>query len=111
MGHIRMVGYVTEEEHFGAKLGRIDVSMEDGSKVTQYFSGSAIFRVTPTTEEIARRAARTNSVQPISAWELRERRGEARGRLAADWFYQWRRDHGWQGLGPLRKERANEQGT
>ena len=71
MGHTRMAGKVTEEEHFGAKLGRIDIPKPDGGCFTQFFSGSSLFRLTPTTEEIARRAAAGGNPEPVSAWELR----------------------------------------
>lgn len=29
MGHVRMAGRVTEEEHFGGKMGRIDIPKEE----------------------------------------------------------------------------------
>jgi len=56
MGHVRLAGYVTEEEHFGTKLGRIDVHSGE-QVVTQFFGGNSVYRVTPTTEEVARRIA------------------------------------------------------
>jgi len=60
MGHVKLAGLVTEEEHFGAKLGRIDIPNGDGF-TTQYFTGGSIYRLTPTTEEIAR---------AVNRWEL-----------------------------------------
>lgn len=69
MGHLRTAGYVTEEEHFGCKLGRIDIPNGEGS-VTQYFGGSSIYRLTPTTEEIARAVALRNQPAPVQRWEL-----------------------------------------
>lgn len=58
MGHVRLAGMVTEEERFGAKMGRIDIpGPGDGIFATQYFSGGSIYRVTPTTEEVARKIA------------------------------------------------------
>lgn len=69
MGHVRLAGRVTEEEHFGAKLGRIDIPNGDGF-TTQYFSGGSIYRLTPATEEIARRVAQSNQPQPVHRWEL-----------------------------------------
>ena len=58
MGHVRLAGRVTEESHFGVALGRIDIPSADGY-TTQYFGGSSIYRLTPTTEAIARSVAST----------------------------------------------------
>jgi hypothetical protein len=69
MGHVRLAGKVTEEEHFGAKLGRIDIPNADGF-TTQYFTGGSIYRLTPTTEEIARGVALRNQPEPVHRWEL-----------------------------------------
>ncbi len=71
LGHIRTAGYVTEEQHFGATVGRIDIPQADGSLVTQWFGGGAVFRCTPTTEEVARAVAvSSNSSRPVQRWEL-----------------------------------------
>ncbi len=70
MGHIRLAGYVTEEERFGSTVGRIDIPGPDGKSVTQYFGGGSIYRLTPTTEEIARAVAERGSPAPVSRWEL-----------------------------------------
>lgn len=69
MGHVRIAGLVTEEERFGAKLGRIEIPNGDGF-VTQYFNGASIYRFTPTTEAIARMVANLNQPQPVHRWEL-----------------------------------------
>lgn len=69
MGHVRLAGKVTEEEHFGAKLGRIDIPDADGF-TTQWFSGGSIYRLTPTTEAIARGVALRNQPEPVHRWEL-----------------------------------------
>ncbi len=71
LGHFRTAGYVTEEEHFGCKLGRIDVP--DGDRVaTMFFGGSSIYRLTPTTEEIARAVAARDQPNPVERWELKQ---------------------------------------
>jgi hypothetical protein len=70
MGHVRLAGYVSEEEKFGGKLGRIDVPHPDGRTTTQFFGGSSVYRLTPCTEEIARSVARHNEVKPIFTFEL-----------------------------------------
>lgn len=69
MGHVKLAGRVTEEEHFGAKLGRIDIP-NSGGFTTQYFSGGSIYRLTPTTEEIARGVAQRNQPEPVHRWDL-----------------------------------------
>lgn len=69
MGHVRLAGRVTEESHFGVALGRIDIPAADGY-ITQYFGGSSIYRLTPTTEEIARSVALHNQPAPVRTWEL-----------------------------------------
>lgn len=73
MGHVRMAGRVTEEERFGAKLGRIDIPKDDPAGVgfsTVYFGGGSVYRLTPCTEEVARSVARRNQPEPIHRWEL-----------------------------------------
>lgn len=71
MGHVRLSGRLSEENHFGSVLGRIDIPQLDGSMVTQYFSGSSVFRITPTSEQIARDIALSDKPKPIQVWELR----------------------------------------
>jgi hypothetical protein len=69
MGHVRLAGRVSEEAHFGTALGRIDIPNGD-TFTTQYFGGSSIYRLTPTTEEIARSVAAVNQPEPVRPWEL-----------------------------------------
>lgn len=50
MGHVCHVGRLTEVERFGVKMGRVDVPKNgrfDEGFVTFYFSGSAVYRITP----------------------------------------------------------------
>jgi hypothetical protein len=72
MGHVRIAGRVSEEERFGAKMGRIDIPTGDGF-TTQYFGGSSVYRLTPTTEEAARLVAKQNQPRPVHAWEFPKR--------------------------------------
>ena len=68
MGHVRVAGFVTEEERFGVKLGRVDI--HDGDQcVTQYFGGASVYRITPVSEEIARHIGK-NAPAPVQSWEL-----------------------------------------
>lgn len=69
MGHRRLAGLVTEEERFSTKLIRIDIPQGDGF-TTQWYSASALYCMTPTTEEIARNVARSNQPAPVHRWEL-----------------------------------------
>lgn len=71
MGHVKIAGHVTEVEMFGSKLGRVDIPNGDGF-TTQYFNGSSLYRLTPTTEEIARGVAKSNQPAPVYRWELPE---------------------------------------
>lgn len=72
MGHVRLAGRVTEEELFGAKMGRIDIPTSDlYAFTTQYFGGSSVYRLTPTTEEIARSVAANNQPRPVQRGSCR----------------------------------------
>jgi len=68
MGHRRMAGRVTEQTVAGTALLRIDIPSDP--PVTQLYGGSAIYCITPTTEEIARAVALHNQPQPVHRWEL-----------------------------------------
>lgn len=58
MGHKRIAGRVTEEPIAGTNMLRIDVPEVDGRPAyTVYHGGSAIYGITPCSEELARRAA------------------------------------------------------
>lgn len=86
MGHRRLAGYISEVEFAGGKFVRIDVpdtSPEapagdggrppvEGTAATQIYGSSAIYCMTPTTEQIARAVAeRSAEAAPVSRWELR----------------------------------------
>lgn len=71
MGHVRIAGRISEEEKFGSKIGRIDIPLEGGEFVTQYFGGGSVYRITIVSEEVARSVAKSHANPiPISAWEL-----------------------------------------
>jgi hypothetical protein len=74
MGHRRLAGYVREAEQYGATMLRLDVpDAEDGSDLiaTQFYGGSAIYCVTPTDEDTARKVAALAQPSPVQRWELR----------------------------------------
>ncbi len=73
MGHVRVAGLLTEAEQFGAKMGRLEVPRPDGGFTTQFFGGSSVYRITPTTEEVARHIALASQPRPVNAWELPQR--------------------------------------
>lgn len=79
LGHVKVAGYVTEEELFGTKIGRIDIPADDEREaITQYFGGQSLYRLTPVTEDVARAFAR-RSPAPARA---RLRAGVARAKSA-----------------------------
>lgn len=68
MGHRRLGGYVREAVVAGASFVRLDVPCDPPA--TQFYSASAIYCLTPTTEEIARAMARAQAPTPVQRWEL-----------------------------------------
>lgn len=72
MGHRRLAGLVSEQEIAGQAFIRLDVPAEQGEErvATQFYSPSAVYCITPTTEEIARRVAVTGRPEPVKRWEL-----------------------------------------
>lgn len=70
MGHRRLIGRLSTATIAGASFLRIDIPREDGTETTQFYSPSAVYAITPTTEDLARRAAHLNTVAPVSRFEL-----------------------------------------
>ncbi len=73
MGHRRLGGFVSEEQLFGVVLCRIDVPATP--PFTQYYGGSAVYCLTPTTEAIARALTEQNAPLPVHPFELPARVG------------------------------------
>lgn len=69
-GHRRLGGYIRDVEVFGGVMCRIDVPTQEGQQVTQFYGGSAIFSLTPCSEEAARAVARFNDPAPVHRFEL-----------------------------------------
>lgn len=67
MGHRRLAGWLTEQEIAGR--GFLRLQMEDA---TQFYSPAAVYCITPTSEELARKVAAATRPAPISRWELPE---------------------------------------
>lgn len=74
MGHRRLAGYLSEQTIGGTSFLRIDVPGAEGNVATQLYSGSAVYCITPTTEAIARKVAKSSEPAPVTRWELREDR-------------------------------------
>lgn len=70
MGHRRLAGMVQEVEIAGAGFFRIDVPGPKEDSMTQFYPPSAVYCLTPTTEEIARAVALHNQAGPVTRWEL-----------------------------------------
>ncbi|MDA8311463.1 MAG: acetyltransferase [Actinomycetota bacterium] len=85
MGHRRLAGMVTTEQIGRASFIRIDVPLDsDGETTSQFYSPSAVYCLTPTTEEIARAFADRNRPAPVSRYELAPIRPPD-GPLPDDW--------------------------
>jgi hypothetical protein len=70
MGHVRRAGHVTQETHFGVPLLRIDIPQPEGTRLTQYYGGQAIYCLTPCDEAAARAVAAQNQPAPVARYEL-----------------------------------------
>ena len=72
MGHRRLAGLVTEATLAGGSFLRIDIYGEgiDEPIVTQFYSPSSVYAITPTTEAVCRRMGMKFRPQPVSEWDL-----------------------------------------
>lgn len=72
MGHRRLGGFVQEVELAGSAFLRIDIPQREGEGMlaTQFYSGNAVYCLTPTTEEAARAVASSNQPRPVHYYEL-----------------------------------------
>jgi hypothetical protein len=71
MGHQVIAGKVSEETHFGAPLMRVDVpksSKREG--FTCYYGGGAIYKITPTTEDVVQAFVEKQDPEPIKPYML-----------------------------------------
>lgn len=87
MGHRRLAGYVRPATIGGAGVIRIDVpGVDDAPGATQFYAPSALYCLTPCTEDLARQVARASQPEPVQPWELRKERALP-GRLDTDEGY------------------------
>ncbi len=70
MGHRRLAGLVSIEQLAGAPFLRLDIPGPDGTIASQFYSASAVYCLTPTTEAIARAVALREQPAPVQPWEL-----------------------------------------
>jgi hypothetical protein len=82
-GHQRLAGMVTEKQLGGASFVRVDVPHDEktGWKLTRLYNPSAIYSITPVTEETARMVAKTIAGEPVTKWDVREMVQDARRTL------------------------------
>ncbi len=74
MGHSRYAGRVSEYTGLGVPLVRVEVPETEEEPAFEKLLGAAsIFRVTPCTEDVARRAAESLRVRPLSMVALPSR--------------------------------------
>lgn len=85
MGHRRLGGHVSEATIAGSSFIRIDVPAPDGQKpATQFYSPSAVYAITPTTEQMARQVAAMAQPRPVERWELPQLPGKNPGEYVPD---------------------------
>lgn len=73
-GHQRLAGRVTEQAIGGLHFVRVDVPEVDGiAGYTRLFGQGAIYGITITTEDVAKRLAANMRSKPIQAYEVEQR--------------------------------------
>ena len=73
-GHAKFAGRVTEQAIGGASFVRVDVPETGKSPAfTKLFGASAIYSITPVTEELARKAVEYCYSEPISVYIPQDR--------------------------------------
>lgn len=70
MGHRRLAGLVTEATIGGGAFIRIDVPGKDGTTVTQFYSPSSVYALTPVAEGVARAVAANSQPEPVTRWDM-----------------------------------------
>lgn len=71
MGHQRIAGMVIEEEIAGQQFLRVDVPAVSGSPpFTRYYGASAIYSISPVTEEVVIAALTNMYIEPIIKIDL-----------------------------------------
>lgn len=69
MGHNTIAGHISEVTIAGAAMLRVDVpAVGEQAAFTKFVGASAVYGITPTTQEIAERAAERLHVKPVSLY-------------------------------------------
>jgi hypothetical protein len=73
MGHNEYAGFVSSESIAGAGMLRVDVpGTSRRAAFTKYLSTSAIYGISPCTEETARARAESQQATPFSSWSVEQ---------------------------------------
>jgi hypothetical protein len=73
MGHNEYAGFVSSESIAGAGMLRVDVpETSKRAAFTKYLSTSAIYGISPCTEETARARAESQQATPFSSWSVEQ---------------------------------------
>lgn len=70
MGHRRLAGMLTEREIAGHRFLRLDVHDGTDQVVTQFYSPSSVYAITPSTEQICRALGARLRPAPVSRYEI-----------------------------------------
>jgi hypothetical protein len=76
MGHRQRGGYVKDVEMFGGKLLRVDIPVNAGTTVTEFYGCAALYALRPCTEEIVRDHVKNSydgDLRPVRPVEYRDR--------------------------------------
>ena len=70
-GRVKLAGWITEQVVGGVHFIRIDVpECENVPAHTRFFTGPAIYGMSPTTEEVARAIAGRLLAKPVQSYEM-----------------------------------------
>lgn len=73
MGHNRFVGRVTEQVVAGQGFVRVDIPKTDAAEAwTKLIGTASIYAITPISEELAIKLAKSNESVPIQPYEMRQ---------------------------------------
>jgi len=70
MGHVRYGGLVSKDTMLGTAMLRIDVPTNATEFATQLINPASLYRLTFSTEALARLAAKSGQQRPIDEWEI-----------------------------------------
>jgi hypothetical protein len=77
MGHVKLAGKLSEQKLAGMSFLKLDIPAKPGTAVegefsaTQFINPSSVYRIHPTTEDVARAVADSIAPDPVSRWEVK----------------------------------------